>query len=278
MFDEIWSVLRDVRGGVERLRNVLSMTHASTKLLRFVYDDVWSRRGVCQITSRSIAEYLIQAGDVRNSCKHSGAVLPLVAAPPRGAGPMTLMLWLDGMIMTMMTQYMKHRVAGHAVLLLKAQLHQCGWISSSDAAGTTQTACRTATYSTETAPALHVGFSIRDAHLEAGQWVVACRLSCAADRELLPARAAKQGQVLRTHRVSLHKQRAELHTGAELSCMELEHYVMPVQLPPQYMPYPNAHQQPKQDSRASNRTLVYQLHDDTVQVELASSANTECHQ
>jgi hypothetical protein len=36
--------------------------------------------------SRSIAEYLVQAWDVRNSCKHNGAVLPLPSAPEgRGA-------------------------------------------------------------------------------------------------------------------------------------------------------------------------------------------------
>jgi hypothetical protein len=37
-------------------------------------------------SSRSIAEYLVQAWDVRNSCKHNGAVLPLPSAPEgRGA-------------------------------------------------------------------------------------------------------------------------------------------------------------------------------------------------
>jgi hypothetical protein len=86
MFDEIWSVLRDVRGGAEKLRNVLSFTDASTKLLRFVSDDVWGSRCVCRVVSRSIAEYLVQAWDLRNRCKHSGAKLPLVAAPEgRGA-------------------------------------------------------------------------------------------------------------------------------------------------------------------------------------------------
>jgi hypothetical protein len=59
MFDEIRSVLRDVRGGAERLRNVLSLTDASTKLLRFVSDDVWGSRGVCRVISRSIAEHLV---------------------------------------------------------------------------------------------------------------------------------------------------------------------------------------------------------------------------
>jgi hypothetical protein len=44
MFDEIRSALRDV---AENLRNVSSLTDASTKLLRFVSDDVWGSRGVC---------------------------------------------------------------------------------------------------------------------------------------------------------------------------------------------------------------------------------------
>jgi hypothetical protein len=47
------------------------------------------------VISRSIAEYLVQAWDVRNNCKHNGAVLPLSSAL-RGAGPMALMLWLNG--------------------------------------------------------------------------------------------------------------------------------------------------------------------------------------
>jgi hypothetical protein len=41
---------------------------------------------VCWVISRSIYAYLVQAWDVRNSCKHNGAVLPLFAAPVgRGA-------------------------------------------------------------------------------------------------------------------------------------------------------------------------------------------------
>jgi hypothetical protein len=86
MFDDIRSVLRDVAGGAEKLGNVLSLPDASTKLLRFVSDDVWGSRGVCRVISRSIAEYLVQAWDVRNSCKHNGAVLPPLSAPEgRGA-------------------------------------------------------------------------------------------------------------------------------------------------------------------------------------------------
>jgi hypothetical protein len=62
---------------LEKLRNVLSLTDASTKLLRFVSDDIWGSRGVCRVISRSIAEYLVQAWDVHNNGKHNGAVLPL---------------------------------------------------------------------------------------------------------------------------------------------------------------------------------------------------------
>jgi hypothetical protein len=86
MFDEIRSALQDVAGGAEKLRNVLSLPDASTKLLRFVSDDTWGSRGRCRVISRSIAEYLVQAWDVRNSCRHNGAVLPLPSAPEgRGA-------------------------------------------------------------------------------------------------------------------------------------------------------------------------------------------------
>jgi hypothetical protein len=71
-----------VVGGAEKLRNVLAMSDASTKLLRFISDDVWGSKGVCRV----ISAYLVQAWDVRNSCKHNGAVLPLSAAPVgRGA-------------------------------------------------------------------------------------------------------------------------------------------------------------------------------------------------
>jgi hypothetical protein len=40
----------------------------------------------CAITDSLKTEYLVQAWDVRNSCKHNGAVLPLPSAPEgRGA-------------------------------------------------------------------------------------------------------------------------------------------------------------------------------------------------
>jgi hypothetical protein len=44
--------------------------------------------GVSPVICRSIAECFVQAWDVRNSCEHSGAVLPVVAAPEgqRGDG------------------------------------------------------------------------------------------------------------------------------------------------------------------------------------------------
>jgi hypothetical protein len=71
MFDEIRSVLQQtVAGGAEKLRNVLSLTDASTKLMRFVSDDVWGSKRVCRLVSRSIAAYLVKAWDVRNSCKY----------------------------------------------------------------------------------------------------------------------------------------------------------------------------------------------------------------
>jgi hypothetical protein len=87
MLDEVRSVLQQtVAGGADKLRNVLSLTYASTKLFCFVSDDVWGSKGVCQLVSRSVAAYLVKAWNVRNSCKHNGAVLPLSSAPGgRGA-------------------------------------------------------------------------------------------------------------------------------------------------------------------------------------------------
>jgi hypothetical protein len=40
MLDEIRSVLRQVVGGAEKLRNVLALSDASSKLSRFISDDV----------------------------------------------------------------------------------------------------------------------------------------------------------------------------------------------------------------------------------------------
>jgi hypothetical protein len=94
MLDEIRSVLRQVVGGAEKLRNVLALSDASIKLLRFISDDVWGSKGVCRVISRGISAYLVQAWDVRNSFKHNGAVLLFL--PLRwGGGPMALMLWLN---------------------------------------------------------------------------------------------------------------------------------------------------------------------------------------
>jgi hypothetical protein len=63
---------------------VLPLAHDTIQT--FVSDDVWGSKGVCRVISRSISAYLVQAWDVRNSCKHNGAVLPLSAAPVgRGA-------------------------------------------------------------------------------------------------------------------------------------------------------------------------------------------------
>jgi hypothetical protein len=56
------------------------MSDSSIKLLRFVSDNVWGNADL-QFVFRHIAEYLVQAWDVRNTCKHSGAVLPFPSAP-----------------------------------------------------------------------------------------------------------------------------------------------------------------------------------------------------
>jgi hypothetical protein len=45
MLDEIRSVLRQVVGGAEKLRNVLALSDASIQFLRFVSDDVWGSKG-----------------------------------------------------------------------------------------------------------------------------------------------------------------------------------------------------------------------------------------
>jgi hypothetical protein len=89
-------------GGAEKLRNVLALSDASIKLLRFVSDDVWGSKGVCRVISRSISAYLVQAWDVRNSCKHTGAVLPLSAAPVgRGADGVDAMASFGNLMMMM---------------------------------------------------------------------------------------------------------------------------------------------------------------------------------
>jgi hypothetical protein len=56
------------------------MSDSSIKLMRFVSDAVWGGADR-QFVLRHIAEYLVQAWDVRNTCKHYGAVLLFPAAP-----------------------------------------------------------------------------------------------------------------------------------------------------------------------------------------------------
>jgi hypothetical protein len=57
-----------------------TMKQQACVLLRFVSDNVWGSADR-QFVFRHIAEYLVQAWDVRNTCKHSGAVLPFPSAP-----------------------------------------------------------------------------------------------------------------------------------------------------------------------------------------------------
>jgi hypothetical protein len=45
---------------LKNMRNVLALTDALTKLLRFVSDDAWGK-GVCREISRRISVYLVQA-------------------------------------------------------------------------------------------------------------------------------------------------------------------------------------------------------------------------
>jgi hypothetical protein len=83
--DEMYDEIRSLPGCAEKLRSLLSLSDASTKVLRFVSDDVWgsSER---MLVSRCIAVFVEKAWDVRNRCKHTGAVLPPSSAPVgRGA-------------------------------------------------------------------------------------------------------------------------------------------------------------------------------------------------
>jgi hypothetical protein len=82
---------------VMRQMSTQLLSDASAKLLRFISDDVWGSKGVCQVISRSISAYLVQAWDVRNTCKHNGAVLPLSAAPV-GRGADGVDAWLNVVI------------------------------------------------------------------------------------------------------------------------------------------------------------------------------------
>ena len=82
MFDEI----RSLPGCAEKLRSILSESDSSAQVLHCVSDGVWGRAGVGMLASRLIADFVLQAWDHRNACKHTGAVLPPPTAPEgRGA-------------------------------------------------------------------------------------------------------------------------------------------------------------------------------------------------
>jgi hypothetical protein len=81
------SVLRPVVGGAEKLRNVLALSDASTKLLRFTSDDVWGSKGVCRVISRSTSAYLVQAWDHHHHhqiTRSSHSINAIGPAPHRG--------------------------------------------------------------------------------------------------------------------------------------------------------------------------------------------------
>jgi hypothetical protein len=77
MFDAIKSVSGCC---AEKLRTCMFMSDSLIKLLRCVSDNVWGSADR-QFVSRHIVAYLVQAWDVRITCKHSGAVLPFPSAP-----------------------------------------------------------------------------------------------------------------------------------------------------------------------------------------------------
>ena len=85
--DSILTKIRGLPDCAEKLRSVLSLSDAAAKVLRFVSDDVWGSVEVGMLVSRFIADYLVQAWDVRNNCKQHGAVLlpPPSALVGRGA-------------------------------------------------------------------------------------------------------------------------------------------------------------------------------------------------
>ncbi|KAF6259645.1 hypothetical protein COO60DRAFT_988393 [Scenedesmus sp. NREL 46B-D3] len=84
--DDMFAEIRSLPGCAEKLRSVLSMADSSIKVLRFVSDDIWGSSGRCLMVSPCIAAFLVKSWDVRNACKHSGAVLPPLSAPVgRGA-------------------------------------------------------------------------------------------------------------------------------------------------------------------------------------------------
>jgi hypothetical protein len=72
MLDEIRSVLQQtVAGGAGKLRNVLSLTDASTKLLRFVSDDVWGSKGVCRLVSANRKQMMQHRAMIAKQLHHS---------------------------------------------------------------------------------------------------------------------------------------------------------------------------------------------------------------
>jgi hypothetical protein len=134
MLHEICSVLRPVVGGAEKLRNVLALSDALTKLLRFISDYVWGSIRVCRVISRSVSAYLMHVWDVCNSCKHNGAVLPLSVAPVgRGADGVDAMACFGDLMMMR-----RRRIQTRSIQQLcrgACMFHQ--WINPYDARGVT---------------------------------------------------------------------------------------------------------------------------------------------
>jgi hypothetical protein len=89
--------LRQVAGGAEKLRNVMALSDASTKLLRPVFDDVWVARVFAEWYLGAFLRILCMLGMcviVTNIMERCSLFVP----PRWGAGPMALMLWLDWVI------------------------------------------------------------------------------------------------------------------------------------------------------------------------------------
>ena len=83
--DEMYDEIRSLPGCAKIPRSLLSLSDASSKVLRFVSDDVWGTNER-MLVSRCIAVFLEKAWEVRNCRKHNGAVLPPSSAPVgRGA-------------------------------------------------------------------------------------------------------------------------------------------------------------------------------------------------
>jgi hypothetical protein len=100
MYDEI----RSLPGCAEKLRSLLSSSDASSKVLRFVSADIWGSSERV-LVARCIAVFLEKAWDVRNCCKHNGAVLPPSAAPVgRGADGIAAMTRMGNMMMMVVSR------------------------------------------------------------------------------------------------------------------------------------------------------------------------------